>query len=44
MADIESGTDPEKELEARERFVSEIKSPNWEGISPESALCERFKN
>ncbi|RDX65331.1 hypothetical protein CR513_56020, partial [Mucuna pruriens] len=43
MADNESGTDPEKEFEAKERAFREIKSPMEEGISPFSPLEERFK-
>ncbi|KAE8671844.1 hypothetical protein F3Y22_tig00111915pilonHSYRG00020 [Hibiscus syriacus] len=41
--DIESGIDPENELEAKDRFFNDIKSPNSVGITPFSPFEERFK-
>ncbi|WVY94438.1 hypothetical protein V8G54_033526 [Vigna mungo] len=41
---MESGMEPEKELEARERFVREIRSPREEGISPARELEERLRS
>jgi len=41
---MESGIEPEKELEARERFVREIRSPIEGGISPARELEERLRS
>ena len=41
---IESRIEPDNELEAKDMFFSEIKSPNEVGISPSSAFDERFKD
>ena len=41
---IESGIEPDNELDAKDTFFSEIKSPNEVGISPSSAFDERFKD
>ena len=41
---IESGIKPDYELDAKDTFFSEIKSPNEVGISPSSAFNERFKD
>ena len=40
---IESGIEPNNELNAKDTFFSEIKSPNEVGTSPSSAFNERFK-
>ena len=44
MLKIESGIEPNNELDAKDTFFSEIKSPNEVGISPSSAFDERFKD
>ena len=44
MLTIESGIKPDYELDAKDTFFSEIKSPNEVGISPSSAFDERFKD
>ena len=41
---IEFGIKPNNELDAKETFFSEIKSPNEVGISPSSTFNERFKD
>ena len=41
---IESGIELDNELDAKDTFFSEIKSPNEVGISPSSAFDERFKD
>ncbi|KAL4334895.1 hypothetical protein GQ457_07G029740 [Hibiscus cannabinus] len=44
IPDMESGIDPDNELEAKDRFFNDTKSPNSAGISPFSPFEERFKN
>ena len=41
---IKFGIEPDNELDAKDMFFSEIKSPNEVGISPSSAFDERFKD
>ncbi|KAL6952889.1 hypothetical protein U1Q18_043960 [Sarracenia purpurea var. burkii] len=44
MAAIDSGIEPDKELEAKDTFWRDNKSPIEVGISPSSPFDERFKN
>lgn len=44
MAEIDDGTGPDNELELKDRFLREIKSPMLSGTTPDSELDDKFKD